>query len=72
MNHANRVRELRLARRLSVTELARSAEVSRQTIYNIEGDEGHNVSTDTMRRIAAVLGATLAELYGVPSEAAAS
>lgn len=70
MSHANRVQELRLERGLSVTALARSAEVSRQTIYNVEGDAAYNVSTDTMRRIAAVLGVTLAELYGAPARAA--
>jgi transcriptional regulator with XRE-family HTH domain len=72
MAHANRVQEVRQAKGMTVSALARAAEISRQTVYSIEGDPSHNVGSDTMRRIAVALGVTLGDLYAVPVEAAAS
>jgi len=71
MGHANRVRQERQTRGLSVTALARAADVSRQTIYSIEGDPSYNVGLDTMRRIAAALGVSVGDLYQT-TEAVAS
>lgn len=51
----NRVQEIRNRRGMSVSELARRAKTSRQTIYSIEKQEIKNVSGPLMFRIADAL-----------------
>lgn len=62
MEVANRVKEVRLERGMPVAELARRVGVTRQTIYTIEA--GKDCSTvGVMRRVAEVLGVSLAEIF---------
>lgn len=58
-----RIKELRLARRLTQDELAARIGVSRQTVSNWEVSRT-NVSTTDVPAIAAALGVTAAQLYG--------
>ena len=51
----NRVKELRNKRGMSISELARRASTSRQTIYAIEKQEIKNISGPLMFRIADAL-----------------
>lgn len=51
----NKVKELRNKRGMSVTELSRRAQTSRQTIYAIEKQEIKNISGPLMFRIADAL-----------------
>lgn len=55
------MKELREARRLSVAELARQAEVSRQTIYMIE-DGRQTPTLDTARKLARALNVPMEQL----------
>jgi transcriptional regulator with XRE-family HTH domain len=64
-NVARRVRTLRQARDLSQLALASEAGVSLRTIANLEG--GQDASLDTLRKLAAVLDVTVAELVGGPA-----
>jgi transcriptional regulator with XRE-family HTH domain len=63
MHVGERLRELRKARGWTKTELARRAEVSRQTVVCIER-EGHDypISDVMLARLALALGVPLAEL----------
>jgi transcriptional regulator with XRE-family HTH domain len=65
-NVGQRVRTLRLARNLSQQTLASDAGVALRTVANLEG--GQDVSLDTLRKLAAVLGVTVAALVGGPAE----
>lgn len=51
----NRVKEIRTKRGMTVSELARRAKTSRQTIYAIEKNETKNISGALMFRIADAL-----------------
>ncbi|MFP3976133.1 MAG: helix-turn-helix domain-containing protein [Dehalococcoidia bacterium] len=50
----NELKRLRLAKRLTVSELSRRSGISRQTIYNLE-DGHYHPSEDTVRKLATVL-----------------
>ena len=58
---AANVRRLRVARRLSMSELARVTATSKATLSAIENGRG-NPTVDTLTSLAAALGATVAEL----------
>lgn len=51
----NRVMEIRMRRGMTISELARRAKTSRQTIYSLEKQEIKNVSGPLMFRIADAL-----------------
>jgi transcriptional regulator with XRE-family HTH domain len=53
-NHANRVRELRKARRFSQCDLARRARVALRTVYSVE--RGEPCRMDTKRKLILALG----------------
>lgn len=63
----NRVKELRNRRGMSVSELARRAKTSRQTIYSIEKQEIKNVSGPLMFRIADALECAEREIFFNPA-----
>lgn len=56
MRLRNRVRPSRQGQGLSQAELARRARVSRQTLSNIEQDNGYEPRSDVMRRLAETIG----------------
>jgi transcriptional regulator with XRE-family HTH domain len=59
---ADRVRVLRQARNLTQQTLASHAGLALRTVANLEA--GQDVSLDTLRKLAAVLEVTVAELVG--------
>ena len=59
-----RVRDLRAKTGMSVPEAAAKAGIARVSWWQIEAGERQNVGTDTLRKIAAALGCTVAELLG--------
>lgn len=60
----NCVRQVRLRRRISVSELARRSGVSRGTVYNIERDDARRDPTGTaMFAIARALNEDVATLF---------
>lgn len=59
----NQVRKLRRMRDITQAELAKAAEVSRQTIVSIEGGD-YAPSVYLALRIAEVLDTTVEELFG--------
>lgn len=63
MNLPNRAKELRVARGISVTEMSRRTGLTRQSIYWLEQDSGHNPSATTMQRYADVLGLSVGEVF---------
>lgn len=67
----NRGREIRLAKNLTVTEVARRAGVTRQTVLNVELRQDYNPSADTMRRYADAIGETLGDVFWTTPEAVA-
>lgn len=57
MKFRNRVKALRLERGLSVAALARKAEVSEPTVFEIERDNGYEPRVSVVTKIAEALGA---------------
>ncbi|MHB9054221.1 MAG: helix-turn-helix transcriptional regulator [Thermoleophilia bacterium] len=62
------IRRIRTAKRpkMSQEKLARLADVSRQTIYDLENDRRQNTTENTIERIAAALGVPSSELRQEP------
>lgn len=58
----NRVREIRESRGKSIREMAADLGMSRQTIYDIEGQD-YNPTVKLMARIAEYLGVSISELF---------
>lgn len=67
VDRANRVREVRRARRLTQAELAREVRVSRQTIISIEQGD-YSPSVHLALDLARVLGATVEALFAADQE----
>ena len=61
----NKIKELRKGRGLRQEDLARSCEVSRQTIIAIENDK-YDPSLELAMKLAYVLGITVEELFLPP------
>ena len=61
----NKIKELRKGRGLRQEDLARSCEVSRQTIIAIENDK-YDPSLELAMKLAYVLGTTVEELFRPP------
>ena len=59
----NRLRQIRLEKGMTISELARRAKVTRQTIYNIEGDPNAGVSYRVMARIALAMGVKASDIF---------
>jgi XRE family transcriptional regulator, aerobic/anaerobic benzoate catabolism transcriptional regulator len=66
----NRVRQLRNRHQMTRKMLSRQADVSERHLAQLEGGEG-NISVVLLRRIAAALAVSLADLFVVQSEAPA-
>jgi transcriptional regulator with XRE-family HTH domain len=64
MTLGSRLRRLRELAGLSQNELAKRARVPRPTITDVENDRQRNVTLETARRLARVLGVTLDYLAG--------
>lgn len=59
-----RVQRLRKARDMSLSELARQAEISKPYLSQIESGETKRPSAEVLYRLASVLGTTVAALLG--------
>lgn len=59
----NRLKQVRQEKGITIAELARNAKVTRQTIYNIEGDPNANVSSRVMSRIALAIGVKASDIF---------
>lgn len=55
----NRLREVRISKGMTQTELARKSGVSRVTIWAIESDDEYSVKTKTLEALATALGVTV-------------
>lgn len=62
MEVRNRLREVRLRKELSISQVAADLGMSRQTIYNIEGDPTYRTSVVLMQRLADYFEVSLSEL----------
>lgn len=59
----NRLEEVRKEVGISQAELAKMADVSRNTIVKIEGDSDVSITTGTMSKIAKALGVKAEEIF---------
>ena len=59
----NILKEIREKKGVSVSELARKSGLTRQTIYNIEGDPNRVVDSKTMEDVANALGVKVSKIF---------
>lgn len=59
----NILKEIREKKGVSISELARKSGLSRQTIYNIEGDPERVLDSKTMESIANALGVKVSKIF---------
>ena len=60
---AERIKFLRIERKLSITELSNASGVSRGLISDIESGQRKNTTVDTLCKLAKALGVEVSELY---------
>ena len=60
---AYRIMELRLKHGMSLIELSRKSQVSRQTIAKLEAGEEQDTTVSTLQKIADAVGVHVAELF---------
>jgi transcriptional regulator with XRE-family HTH domain len=65
----NRFKALRYERGLTIIEVARGAQVSRPTLYDLEREGAELPSAPIAKKLADFYGLTVAELLGTPSTA---
>lgn len=59
----NKLKEIREKKGISISELARKSGLTRQTIYNIEGDPNRVVDSKTMEDVANALGVKVSKVF---------
>lgn len=59
----NKLKEIREKKGISISELARKSGLTRQTIYNIEGDPNRVVDSKTMEDVANALGVKVSKIF---------
>lgn len=59
----NRLRETRLAKGVSLSELARKSGVCRATLYKIENGNAEARTTRTLQKIAQALGVHVTDIF---------
>lgn len=59
----NVLQKVREEKGMTISELARTANVTRQTIYNIEANENAAVSSNVMEAIADALGVKASNIF---------
>ena len=63
---ANRLREVRFHKMMTVAELARRSEISRATIHKLErGDSSQAYTTRTLMKLAHALDTPVTELFDI-------
>ena len=58
-----RIREVREAKRMSQSELAKKSGVSRGIIWALETDPNAETTTKTLKKIAEALGTTVSDIF---------
>ena len=58
-----KLKELRTKRNMSQEELSKAANVSRQTIVNLENGESVNTTTVTLRKLADALNCSISDIF---------
>lgn len=61
----NRLREIRLDKGLSVTDLSRLSNVTRQTIHRLEAEEEDTANSKTLKALADALGVKVTDFFTV-------
>ena len=64
MGQPTRLRELREAQGVTISQLAKKSKVTRETIYRVEAGSGQRTALQTLDKLAHALGVTLVELLG--------
>lgn len=59
----NKLKEVRESKEVSVLELSRKSNVTRQTIYNIEKNENAAVSSDVMEALSKALDVKASDIF---------
>lgn len=59
----NDLKRIREEKGMSISELARKSGLSRQTIYNIEGDPDRVIDSKTMEDLATALGVKVSKIF---------
>lgn len=57
-----RIREIRMSKGMTQTDLAKKAEITRATLWRLETGEDYDPSVNTLKRIADALNVTLSDL----------
>lgn len=57
-----RIREIRMSKGMTQTDLAKKANITRATLWRLETGEDYDPSVNTLKRIADVLNVTLIDL----------
>ena len=58
-----KVKELRESRNMTQAELCKRAEISRQTLIDLESDKEINTTVATLRKIAKVLDCKVSDIF---------
>lgn len=59
----NRLKEIRLSKKLSLSELARISKVTRQTIHRLETEKDDNANSKTLKSLADALGVKVTDFF---------
>lgn len=59
----NRLRHIRLSKRMTVSELSRVSNVSRQTIHRLEIEENDSANSKTLKQLAEALGVKVSDFF---------
>jgi len=59
----NRLRDIREQKAMSISELARASNVSRQTIYRLENEEEETANSKTLKALAAALNVSVLDFF---------
>jgi len=59
----NKLRDIREQKSMSISELARASNVSRQTIYRLENEEEETANSKTLIALAAALNVSVLDFF---------
>lgn len=57
-----KIREIRMSKGMTQADLAKKANITRATLWRLEGDKGYDPSVHTLQRVADALNVTLSDL----------
>ena len=60
---ANKLKSIRESKKMSVSELARISNITRQTIHRLENDQVEIANTKTLKSLADALGVCVADFF---------